>query len=145
MERTMKYYQGKYIVKNPQKYMGDVSNVIYRSSWELKFLNWCDNNPHVVKFSSEETIIPYVSPIDNKPHRYFVDFKIVLSTGKTYLIEIKPASQTVPPVGTKKTKRLLQETATFLVNQAKWHAAERFANSRGWEFKVLTEYDIGLK
>ena len=141
----MKYYQGKYIVKNPQKYMGDVSNVIYRSSWELKFLNWCDNNPHVVKFSSEETIIPYVSPIDNKPHRYFVDFKIVLSTGKTYLIEIKPASQTVPPVGTKKTKRLIQETATFLVNQAKWHAAERFASSRGWEFKVLTEYDIGLK
>ena len=141
----MKYYQGKYVVKNPHKYMGDVSNIIYRSSWELKFLNWCDSNPHVVKFSSEETIIPYVSPIDNRPHRYFVDFKIVLSNGKTYLIEIKPASQTVPPVGTKKTKRLIQETTTFLVNQAKWHAAERFAVSRGWEFKVLTEYDLGLK
>jgi len=141
----MKYYQGKYKVKNPQKYVGDVTNVIYRSSWELKFLNWCDNNPHVVKFSSEEIVIPYVSPVDNRPHRYFVDFKIVLSTGKTYLIEIKPASQTVPPTGTRKTKRLLQETATFLVNQAKWHAAERFAKTRGWEFKVLTEYDIGLK
>jgi hypothetical protein len=141
----MKYYQGKYVVKNPHKYMGDISNIIYRSSWELKFLNWCDSNTHVVKFSSEETIIPYISPIDNKPHRYFVDFKIVLSTGKTYLIEIKPSSQTVPPVGTRKTKRLLQETATFLVNQAKWHAAERFAISRGWEFKVLTEYDLGLK
>lgn len=141
----MKYYQGKYKVKNPQKYAGDVTNVIYRSSWELKFLNWCDNNPHVLKFSSEEIIIPYVSPIDNRAHRYFVDFKIVLSTGKTYLIEIKPASQTVPPTGTRKTKRLLQETATYLVNQAKWNAAERFAKTRGWEFKVLTEYDIGLK
>lgn len=141
----MKYYQGKYKVKNPHKYMGDINNIIYRSSWELKFLNWCDSNQHVVKFSSEEVIIPYVSPVDNRPHRYFVDFKIVLSTGKTYLIEIKPACQTVPPTGTKKTKRLLQETATFLVNQAKWDAAEKFAKVRGWEFKVLTEYDIGLK
>lgn len=125
--------------------MGDINNIIYRSSWELKFLNWCDSNQHVVKFSSEEVVIPYVSPVDNRPHRYFVDFKIVLSTGKTYLIEIKPACQTVPPTGTKKTKRLLQETATFLVNQAKWDAAEKFAKVRGWEFKVLTEYDIGLK
>lgn len=141
----MKYYQGKYKVKNPHKYMGDINNIIYRSSWELKFLNWCDSNQHVVKFSSEEVVIPYVSPVDNRPHRYFVDFKIVLSTGKTYLIEIKPACQTVPPTGTKKTKRLLQETATFLVNQAKWDAAEKFAKVRGWEFKVLTEYDIGLK
>lgn len=141
----MNYYQGKYKVKNPHKYVGDATNVIYRSSWELKFLNWCDANPNVVKFSSEETIVPYVSPIDSKPHRYFVDFKIVLSTGKTYLIEIKPACQMVPPTGTRKTKRLLQETATFLVNQAKWEAATRFAKARGWEFKVLNEYDIGIK
>lgn len=141
----MKYYQGKYKIKNPHKYMGDINNIIYRSSWELKFLNWCDSNQHVIKFSSEEVVIPYISPVDNRPHRYFVDFKIVLSTGKTYLIEIKPAAQTVPPTGKKKTKRLLQETATFLVNQAKWDAAEKFAKIRGWEFKVLTEYDIGLK
>lgn len=141
----MKYYQGKYKIKNPHKYMGDINNIIYRSSWELKFLNWCDSNQHVVKFSSEEVIVPYISPVDNRPHRYFVDFKIILSTGKTYLIEIKPAAQTMPPTGKKKTKRLLQETATFLVNQAKWDAAEKFAKVRGWEFKVLTEYDIGLK
>lgn len=141
----MKYYQGRYKLKNPSKYIGDAENIIYRSSWELKFLNWCDANPNVLKFSSEETIVPYVSPVDGKPHRYFVDFRIILSTGKTYLIEIKPAIQTMPPKGTRKTKRLLQETATFLVNQAKWEAAERFAKSRGWEFKVLTEYDLGLK
>lgn len=143
--KFMRYYQGKYKLKNPHKYMGDIDNIIYRSSWELKFLNWCDANPNVLKFSSEETIVPYVSPVDGRPHRYFVDFRIVLSTGKTYLIEIKPAVQTQPPKGTKKTKRLLQETATFLVNQAKWEAAERFAKTRGWEFKVLTEYDLGIK
>lgn len=141
----MKYYQGKYKLKNPAKYMGDPDNIIYRSSWELRFLNWCDANSNVLKFSSEETIVPYVSPVDGRPHRYFVDFKIILSNGKTFLIEIKPAAQTIPPVGTRKTKRLLQETATFLVNQAKWDAAERYAKTRGWEFKVLTEYDLGLK
>ena len=62
----MKYLQGKYKVRNEAKYNGDASNVIYRSSWELKFLVWCDNNPNVVSFSSEEIIIPYKSPVDGK-------------------------------------------------------------------------------
>jgi hypothetical protein len=139
------YHKRSFVPVNKEKYKGNWTNIISRSSWETKFMLWCDKNPHVLFWESEETVIPYISPVDNRPHRYFVDFKIVLSTGKTYLIEIKPASQTVPPTGTRKTKRLLQETATFLVNQAKWHAAERFAKTRGWEFKVLTEYDIGLK
>jgi hypothetical protein len=139
------YHKRSFVPINKEKYKGNWTNIISRSSWETKFMLWCDKNPHVLFWESEETVIPYISPVDNRPHRYFVDFKIVLSTGKTYLIEIKPAAQTVPPTGKKKTKRLLQETATFLVNQAKWDAAERFAKARGWEFKVLTEYDIGLK
>lgn len=138
----MKYYQGKYKLKNRNKYVGDADNIIYRSSWELKFLNWCDNNPGVVKFSSEETIVPYVSPVDGRPHRYFVDFKIVTTSGKTFLVEIKPLAQTMPPKGTKKTKRFITETATFLVNQAKWEAATKYAKTRGWEFIVLTEKDL---
>jgi len=141
----MMYHKRSFVPINKEKYKGNWTNIISRSSWETKFMLWCDKNPHVLFWESEETVIPYISPVDNRPHRYFVDFKIVLSTGKTYLIEIKPAAQTVPPTGKKKTKRLLQETATFLVNQAKWDAAERFAKARGWEFKVLTEYDIGLK
>jgi hypothetical protein len=141
----MMYHKRSFVPINKEKYKGNWTNIISRSSWETKFMLWCDKNPHVLFWESEETVIPYISPVDNRQHRYFVDFKIVLSTGKTYLIEIKPACQTVPPTGTKKTKRLLQETATFLVNQAKWDAAEKFAKVRGWEFKVLTEYDIGLK
>ena len=81
---------------------------------------------------------------DGKPHRYFVDFKIHTVNNKTYLVEIKPSSQTIPPKGTRKTKRYLEEAATYLVNQAKWDSAKRFAKARNWEFMVITEKELGL-
>lgn len=145
----MKFYKGKYKLKNPQKYIGDPTNVIYRSSWELKFLLWCDTNPNIIKFSSEEIVIPYVCPTDNKRHRYFVDFliKVKDKTGniKTYLIEIKPSSQTKPPdVPQRKTRRYIQEVFTWGKNEAKWKAAIEYAKDRGWEFKILTEHELGL-
>ena len=140
----MKYYQGKYKLKNPETYEGDPTNIIYRSSWELRFMLWCDRNPSIIKFSSEETIVPYISPLDGKYHRYFVDFKIKTIKGEVYLVEIKPKSQTLPPQGTKKTKRFLAESATYLTNQAKWEAARRFAADRKWNFIVLTENELGI-
>ena len=100
ISKNRKYLQGVYNIKNPDKYAGNPTNVCFRSSWELKFMNWVDANPSVVKWSSEETIIPYVCPTDNRAHRYFVDFKIQIKGKdglKTWLVEIKPASQLVPP------------------------------------------------
>jgi hypothetical protein len=70
------FHKRKYTPVNPQKYVGDHSNIIMRSSWETKFAIWCDKNPSVLKWSSEETIVPYISPVDNRYHRYFIDFKI---------------------------------------------------------------------
>lgn len=138
------FHKRRYVPIFPQKYAGDVSNIIMRSSWETKFAIWCDRNPQIVRWSSEETIIPYVSPIDGKVHRYFVDFKIHTANNKTYLVEIKPMKQTQPPEGKRKTKRLLEEQATYLVNQAKWDSAKKYARSRNWEFVVLTEKELGL-
>ena len=126
-----KYLQGKYIVRNKKKYMGDHNNVVYRSSWELKFLAWCDNNPNVVEFSSEEIVIPYKSPVDGKYHRYFVDcfVKVKDKSGnvKSYLIEIKPKKQTKEPEQQRRvTKRYITEVTTWGVNQAKWKAATEY-------------------
>lgn len=128
----------------PQKYAGDPSNIIMRSSWETKFAIWCDRNPDIVRWSSEETIIPYVSPVDGRVHRYFVDFKIQTVNNRTYLVEIKPSKQTQPPQGTKKTKKFLEEAAVYLVNQAKWESAKKYAKARNWEFMVITEKELGL-
>lgn len=135
---------------NPIKYSGDQTNIVMRSSWETKFAIWCDNNPSVIKWSSEETIVPYISPIDNKAHRYFIDFKIQIRTNnkaiKIYLVEIKPDSQTRPPKPpSKKTRRYLQEVMTWGVNDAKWKAATTYAKDRSWEFIVLTENHLGIK
>jgi hypothetical protein len=145
----MKYLQGKYKIRNVEKYMGDPTNVIYRSSWELKFLNWCDNNPSVVSFSSEEIIIPYKSPVDGKYHRYFVDFMVKIRTKddvtKTYLVEIKPKKQTMPPEQKQRiTKQYITEVVTWGVNQAKWKAASEYCLDRGWEFKILSEKDLNV-
>lgn len=139
------YHKRKYTPMFPEKYIGNPTNILMRSSWETRFAIWCDKNPQIVKWNSEETVVPYVSPIDNKPHRYFVDFKIQTANGTTYLVEIKPKNQTVPPVGTRKTQRYLTEAKTYVVNQAKWEAATAYAQNRNWKFIVLTEYELGLK
>ena len=139
------FHKRKFIPIFPEKYTGDPTNIIMRSSWETRFASWCDKNPSVLKWSSEETIIPYKCPTDNRIHRYFVDFKITVTTGRTYLVEVKPKTQTQPPIYPgKRTQRYLQESLAFIKNQAKWEAASEFAKDRGWEFKIITEHELGL-
>lgn len=137
-------YKGKYTPQNPSKYIGNPTQCIYRSLWERKVMNWMDHNPSVIRWGSESVIIMYTSPVDKKKHRYYVDFimEVKDKTGKirTVLIEVKPKSQCSPPKKPKKkTKTYLQESKTWAVNQAKWEAAKRVAESRGWEFTIITE------
>ena len=129
---------------HPEKYEGDPNNIIVRSSWEVRFLNWCDNNHHIISYSSEEIVIPYLSPIDNKYHRYFPDAKIRLDTGQIYIVEIKPFYQCHKPTS-KNKKRYLLEAQTYMINSSKWKYAEEFCKKRGWKFKIITEYELGLK
>ena len=142
-------YSGKFTPKNPQKYIGDYNNIIYRSSWECKVMDWLDRNDNIISWASEELIIPYISPADNKCHRYFPDFLVKAKTRdgkfKTILIEVKPKRQTLPPEPKKRvTKQYINEVVTYGVNQAKWKAATEFCLDRGWEFKVMTEEHLGL-
>ena len=143
-------YKGKYKPSYPKKYKGDPTNIVYRSLWERKFMVYCDNNPNVLEWQSEEFCIPYRSPIDNKVHRYFPDFFIKYKdvSGKTRssLIEIKPMKQCVPPPKPKRqTKKYLNEAFEYAKNQAKWKAAEDYCADRMWEFKVMTEKELGIK
>jgi len=144
----MKYHKGRYKVKNPEKYMGNPNNVVYRSSWELKCMNYFDRNPNVLKWASEELAIPYISPIDKRPHRYFPDFiiQVVSQDGskKTIMIEVKPEKQTKPPEKKKRTtQRYIEEVKTYGINTAKWEAAQEYCADRKWEFQILTEREVG--
>jgi hypothetical protein len=136
-------------LNNPQKYKGDPNNVWIRSSWELRVLRWMDSNPDVLWFSSEELVIPYYSPIDERMHRYFPDFvmNVRKKDGSTmiYVIEVKPEYQTKLPTQKRKTKRYIQESATYIINQCKWKAADIFCQKKGWKFQILTEKDLGIK
>ena len=139
----------KYKPKHPEKYVGDVNNIWIRSSWEFKFIRWCDLNKNVLQYSSEETVIPYICATDNRPHRYFVDFKVQVRTKdgseKIYLVEVKPKSQTIPPKQPKrKTKRYLEECQTFIKNQSKWKYATEYCKSRGYQFLIITEDHLGI-
>jgi hypothetical protein len=150
MGRDGKYNQGYFRPQNPQKYIGNPNNIVYRSSWELRFMRWCDRNENIIEYGSEEFFIPYISPVDNRVHRYYPDFiiKVKESTGKikTYVIEVKPARQTVPPKKKSRiTKSFLYEAQTYAVNQAKWKAAEEWCADRLLEFKVITEKELGIK
>ena len=137
-------YSGKFKPKNYKKYKGDPTKIFYRSLWERKFMVYCDNNPAIIEWGSEEIIIPYRSPIDKRVHRYFPDFyiKYVNTRGQSIreIIEVKPKRQTLPPKEQKrKTKKFLNEIATYAVNQAKWKAAEEFCADRRMSFRILTE------
>lgn len=148
MVPSKKYHQGFYKIKNPQKYKGNPDNIVYRSSWELKLLNWLDNHPSVVWFASEEIKIPYISPIDNKKHMYFPDFVAKIKDKNNneiiYMLEVKPFRQTQKPVKKKSSKSFIQESVTYAINQEKWRAADIFCQRQGWIFKVITENEMGL-
>ena len=142
-------YSGRFLPTNPSKYIGDYRNIIYRSSWECKVMNWLDKNPNIIAWGSEELIVPYKSPVDGRFHRYFPDFLVKLKTKdntlKTMMLEVKPKKQTQPPEPKKrKTKQYINEVTTWGVNQAKWKAATEYCLDRGWEFKILTEEHLGL-
>ena len=142
-------YKGKYYPSYPRKYKGDPTNIIYRSLWERKFMVYCDKNNNILEWASEEIAIPYRSPVDNRVHRYFPDFymKVKERGGKIkrYVIEVKPAKQTKPPVKPKRqTKGYIREAYEYAKNQAKWKMAREFCADRQWEFKVVTEKELGI-
>lgn len=144
------YKQGFFKPHNPNKYMGDPTNIVYRSGWERRVMQTLDENTNIIRWASEEVIVPYISPIDNRPHRYFVDFYVEARTPnggvKKILIEVKPEAQTKPPKQPKrKTKRYISEVMTYGVNEAKWKAAQEYCREKGWEFQIITETDLFKK
>lgn len=135
--------------KNYEKYKGNPSNIIWRSSWELKLMMELDKDPNVISWGSETIIVPYVSPVDGKKHRYYVDFIVTkkLPNGKTQtsLIEVKPLKQTKPPKKRSKiTKAYINEINAWGVNQAKWKYAEDFCKDRNWKFEIYTEETLNI-
>jgi hypothetical protein len=150
MPKDSKYYQGRFHPQNPEKYIGDPSNIIYRSSWELKFMKWCDRTSAVLRYGSEEFSIPYWNPVKEKVCRYYPDFliEVLENDGKKhkYLIEVKPKKSTLPPKPrSRTTKSYITEVQTYAVNQSKWQAAREFCKDNMIEFKVITEDELGLK
>ena len=140
-------YKGKYQLKNPSKYKGNPTLVIYRSLWERSYMKKLDLNENILEWSSEEIALPYKSPLDDRIHKYYPDFYVKerLSDGtiKKYIVEIKPKKQTLEPkVPKRKTKGYLYEVMEYAKNQAKWEVAEEWCADRGYEFKVLTENEL---
>ena len=142
-------YKGKWKPKNVKKYKGDYTKIVYRSLWERNVFRWMDANPDVVKWNSEEVIVPYISGTDRKFHRYFVDIYFKHKNKKVYLVEIKPKKETIPPKKKgRQTKKYVAEAMTYVKNQSKWEAATEYAKSRGWHFQVWHEdtlRNLGIK
>ncbi len=154
-----RFKQGYFNPSNdPGKYIGDITNIIYRSSWELRWMNYCDSNPKVVRWSSESIEIPYYHPIKEKVYNYYVDFYVELlqEDGEIQknLIEVKPKSQIPEEYGgkkpllegeritLKKMKSYNYQLKTYIVNKVKFDSAKKYAESRGWKFAIVTEEDL---
>jgi hypothetical protein len=142
-------YSGKFSPRNTNKYLGDPTNVWYRSLWERRVMVRLDDDPNVIEWSNEEIIIPYLSPIDGRWHRYFPDFFVRVKNRhgvqEAMILEVKPLKQAVPPQVKKRiTRQYIQEVATYGINEAKWKAATEYCKDRNWTFKVITEKDLGI-
>ena len=139
-------YKGRYQPSYPRKYKGNPSNIIYRSLWERKFMVYCDLNENILEWGSEEIAIPYRSPVDRKIPDFYVKLKETTGKIKKYIIEVKPKKQLKPPKTPKRqTKSYLYETYEYARNQAKWKAASEYCKDRLYEFKVMTEDELGVK
>lgn len=137
----MKYSQGIFVPKNPEKYFGK-GTIRYRSSWELTFMNFCDNNPNIIAWVSEGIQIPYYNPLKQKKTHYIPDFFIKYrdATGRevSELIEIKPSKET----SLSNAGKSVRNQAYAVINQAKWQAAENWCKSNNINFRILTEHDM---
>jgi hypothetical protein len=136
-------YRTKYTPKNKEKYIGDATNITCRSLWERNVCKFCDETPHIIKWSSEEIIIPYENPLDKKVHNYYPDFVIQVKTNeevKTIMVEVKPKKQTFLKENASKKEKI-----TWIVNTAKWKAAENYCKKHNMEFKIVTEKEIFAK
>lgn len=150
---SKKFKQGFFKPKYPEKYRGDVTEIVYRSSWELNLFVWLDNHRDVEWWNSECTVIQYTDPLDtNKKRRYFPDVLLRKTNGETILIEVKPDKETKQPdrdngfyKNGKPKKTYVTESLTYVKNRAKWAAAEAYCAKKGWKFVILTEYDLGIK
>jgi len=142
---------GKYIPINPEKYIGDINNIIYRSSWERKFCQYCDLKKEILKWSSEPASVKYWSPIDKKEHEYHIDFYIKVQKEEIqedWFIEIKPEGQYAldkkpeeikGPLTEKKVRAYNERMRVWITNRAKMEAAKRYAESIGYKFGAVDE------
>jgi len=147
MARTL---QGKFRPRNPDKYKGNPGEIYYRSSWERTFMNWADLNESVQSWQSEEKVVWYYDPVSKKKRRYFPDFIVNYKNKEgvmmTEMVEIKPYKQIIgPPENPKRrTKAWVNSVYTYITNKAKWEAAMKYCEDRGWSFRLVSEKELGL-
>lgn len=137
--------KGVFVPDNPEKYIGkNLKQIIWRSSWEKSVMRYLDTSDKVIGWASECVVIPY--SFEGKQHRYFTDFFAIMSDKRKIVIEVKPLRETKPPRKTKNKskKTLLYESHTYAKNQAKWDAARKWCDKRGYEFVIITEKELGI-
>jgi hypothetical protein len=147
-QKGNKVKQGYFTPKNPEKYEGDPSAIIYRSSWELKFLTYCDNHESIIKYAAEKVGVPYINPILKKESTYWIDCWMLTKspdgTLTRWLIEIKPNKYLTPPeapnrLTEKATLNYAHHAKAYIINNAKFTAAKAYAAKNNMRFGIITE------
>jgi len=149
-----RYLQGWFAPKHPEKYLGDLGDIFFRSSWERKFMIILDLHPRVLRWGSEMVKIRYLDAFEEKVRNYYVDFyfEMLQANGELvkFLVEVKPDEQTRPPKPPrgketeKKKMKYLNSHKIYMTNQQKFAAAKEFCKIRGWVFMVVTEKNMNF-
>jgi len=145
--KTKQHKKGFFVPRNPHKYIGDLNNIVFRSSWEETYMQFLDNNMQVKRWGSEIISIPYIKPTTGRVHKYFPDFYVEYENRNGELlkevIEVKPLKQIKKPTVRGKSKKTqLYESLTWAINMSKWKSAQLFCDKYGFKFKIMSERDI---
>lgn len=138
-KKNSRFKQGYVNTSSCHKLFESVSHqpVIYRSSWELRFIRWCENSPKVAHWGSECVSIRYFLPTDQQWHTYYPDFLVEMTDGTKAIVEIKPANQVKKPSSTD-----TWAAATYIKNMSKWRTIKQACIEKGYKFCILTEHTI---
>jgi len=145
--KTKGHKKGYFVPRNPHKYIGDLNDIVYRSSWEETYMEFLDNNTKIKRWGSEIISIPYIKPTTGRVHKYYPDFYVeyVNRAGNLAreVIEVKPLKQIKKPTTRGKSKKTqLFESLTWAINVSKWKSAQLYCDKYGLKFKIMSEKDI---
>ena len=153
------YKQQKMLTEDLKGYSGKKKVIEILSSYEIKAVRMIQQLYHLKRingWSSEESVFQYLYSVDQKMHKYFMDFTIEIDD-KVIFIEVKPKTKLYPPrkkkdfTSEKQKINHQNQLMDYIKNQDKWTAVREWCKAENaklgfnkYSFQIWTEQELSI-